>query len=158
MKDSNDSKRSIHRRDLLKGAAAAGLGLSAFSNLPTDAAKAASASRSDVIRKENAKPGTRDWMLTKTDIEDNEPVTLWRSPGIEGYCSETSVRAGDTIKVMVSTNPVSEFSLEIFRTGYYGGDGGRFMKRLFHTGQNPGRSSGRRAPPARMQVGTVGRI
>ena len=130
MKDSNDSKRSIHRRDLLKGAAAAGLGLSAFSNLPTDAAKAASASRSDVIRKENAKPGTRDWMLTKTDIEDNEPVTLWRSPGIEGYCSETSVRAGDTIKVMVSTNPVSEFSLEIFRTGYYGGDGGRFMKRF----------------------------
>jgi hypothetical protein len=28
---------------------------------------------------------------------------------------------------MMSTNPVSEFSLEIFRTGYYGG---RFMKRF----------------------------
>jgi hypothetical protein len=130
MNDSNDFKRRIHRRDLLKGAAAAGLGLSAFSNLPIDAAKAASASRSDVIRKENAKPGTRDWMLTKTDIEDIEPVTLWRSPRIEGYCSETSVSAGDTIKIMVSTNPVSEFSLEIYRTGYYGGAGGRFMKRF----------------------------
>lgn len=122
MNDSNDSKRSIHRRDLLKGAAAAGLGLSAFASLPTGAAKAASASRSDVIRKENAKPGTRDWMLTKTDINDNEPVELWRSPRIEGYCSDTSVSAGDTLKIMVSTNPVSEFSLEIFRTGYYGGD------------------------------------
>ena len=82
------------------------------------------------IRSENAKSGTRDWMLTKTDITDDEPVELWRSPRIEGYCSETSVRAGDTIKIMVSTNPVSEFSLEIFRTGYYGGDGGRFMKRF----------------------------
>ena len=54
--------------------------------------------------------------------------TLWRSPGIEGYCSATSVGIGDTLKIMVSTNPVSEFSLEIFRTGYYGGDGGRSMK------------------------------
>ena len=54
--------------------------------------------------------------------------TLWRSPGIEGYCSATSVGIGDTLKIMVSTNPVSEFSLEIFRTGYYGGDGERSMK------------------------------
>ncbi len=78
----------------------------------------------DLIRRENAKPGTRDWMLTNTYID---PDTLWRSPGIEGYCSATSVSAGDTLKIMVSTNPVSEFSLEIFRTGYYGGTGGRLM-------------------------------
>lgn len=107
-----------------------GLGLSAFSNLPAEAAKSATTSGSDVIRKENAKSGTRDWMLSKTDITANEPVELWRSPRIEGYCSETSVSAGDTLKVMVSTNPVSEFSLDIYRTGYYGGDGGRFMKRF----------------------------
>jgi hypothetical protein len=31
---------------------------------------------------------------------------------------------------MVSTNPVSEFSLEIFRTGYYGGTGGRSMMKF----------------------------
>ena len=36
-----------------------------------------------------------------------------------------SVRAGDTLKIMASANPASEFSLEIFRTGYYGGTGGR---------------------------------
>ena len=53
---------------------------------------------------------------------NNEPVELWRSPRIEGYCSGASVSAGDTVKIMVSTNPVSEFRLEIFRTGYYGGD------------------------------------
>ena len=66
-------------------------------------------------------------MLTNTYID---PDTWWRSPRIEGYCSETSVRAGDTLKVMVSTNPVPEFSLEIFRTGYYGGKGGRSMKKF----------------------------
>jgi hypothetical protein len=69
-------------------------------------------------------------MLIKTDITDNEPVELWRSPRIEGYCSETSVSAGERLKVMVSANPVSKFDLEIFRAGYYGGTGGRFMKRL----------------------------
>jgi hypothetical protein len=118
MNESNDVPDGLPRRDVLKGAAAVGLGLSVFANHPANADEAATKSGADLIRKENAKPGTRDWMLTKTDITDNEPVELWRSPRIEGYCSETSVHAGDTLKIMVSTNPVSEFSLEIFRTGY----------------------------------------
>ena len=125
MKDSNDSTRRINRRGMIKGTAAAGLALT----VGVEGAFAAPAT-DNPIRKENAKPGTRDWLLTKTDITKNEPVELWRSPRIEGYCSATSVSAGDTIKIMVSANPVSEFSLEIFRTGYYGGDGGRFMKRF----------------------------
>ncbi len=122
MKQSNNQPSRFPRRDVIKGVAAAGLGMSAFGPA-TGAARAAS----DLIRQENAKPGTRDWMLTNTCID---PDTWWRSPRIEGYCSEASVRAGDTVKIMVSTNPVSEFSLEIFRTGYYGGDGGRLMKRF----------------------------
>ena len=81
----------------------------------------------NLIQIENAKPGTTDWILTNTYID---PDTWWRSPRIEGYCSEASVSAGDTLKIMVSTNPVSEFSLEIFRTGYYGGTGGRSMKKF----------------------------
>ena len=113
-KQPNDQPSGLPRRDVIKGVAAAGLGLSALGRGP-NAARAAS----DLIRQENAKPGTRDWMLTKTNITHVEPDSLWRSPAIEGYCYETSVRAGDTLKVMVSTNPVSEFDLEIFRTGYY---------------------------------------
>lgn len=119
----------LSRRDLVKSAASVGLAFTAGVQGTPQAATAAS-TVDNPIRKENAKPGTRDWMLTKTDITNDEPVELWRSPRIEGYCSETSVRAGDTLKIMVSTNPVSEFSLEIFRTGYYGGDGGRSMKRF----------------------------
>ena len=36
-------------------------------------------------------------------------------------------RATEKLRVMVNTNPVSDFKLEIFRTGYYNGDGGRLM-------------------------------
>ena len=131
MRDSSNSDGSIHRRDLLKGAAAAGLGLSAFANLPTDVAKAATASGSDVIRKENAKPGTRDWQLTKTRQlpgKINPNLANGRCPWIEGYCSANSIRAGEKLQIMVSTSPASPFKLEIFRTGYYNGDGARLVR------------------------------
>ena len=48
---------NLQRRDILKGVAAASLGL---------AAGAHGVSGSDRIRKENEKPGTRNWMLTNT--------------------------------------------------------------------------------------------
>lgn len=76
---------------------------------------------------ENARPGTRDWMLSKTQID---PKTKYRSPWIEGYCSHASAAAGDKISFHVSTNPASKFTLEIYRLGYYGGQGGRLMKQL----------------------------
>ncbi len=82
---------------------------------------------SNRVVEENQRPGTRDWMLEKTQIE---PATKYRSPWIEGYCSATSIRAGETVRFHVSTNPASPFTLEIFRAGYYGGDGGRSMKHL----------------------------
>lgn len=126
MKDSNDSRHSIHRRDFIKGGTTIGLGLaSGVLGIPKTFGQASV--EENAIQRENAKPGTRDWLLTNTYID---PDTWWRSPRIEGYCSETSVRAGDMLKIMVSTNPVAEFSLEIFRTGYYGGTGGRSMKRF----------------------------
>src|SRR5262249_54083595 len=36
-----------------------------------------------------------------------------------------SLRADETLSVYVSTNPPSAFTAEIYRMGYYGGDGGR---------------------------------
>ncbi|HZP81059.1 MAG TPA: N,N-dimethylformamidase beta subunit family domain-containing protein [Chthonomonadaceae bacterium] len=81
----------------------------------------------DLIRAENAKPGTTDWMLTNTRVD---PATKYRCPWIEGYCSRTSVRAGETIEIMVSTNPASPFVLDLYRLGYYGGKGGRHLAQL----------------------------
>jgi len=128
MNNSNDTKGGVNRRDVLKGAAIAGLGMATGA---IGAPNSAKPKRSDLIRKENAKPGTRDWQLTKTRTvpgKINNILTNGRCTSIEGYCSANSVRAGEKLKVMVSTNPVSDFKLEIFRTGYYGGKGGRLMK------------------------------
>jgi len=76
----------------------------------------------DLIRRENERPGTRDWMLTSTRVDR---ATGWRSQWIEGYCSHTRVRPGDTLTFHVSTDPAEPFDIEFYRLGWYGGDGGR---------------------------------
>ncbi len=81
----------------------------------------------NLIRAENEKPGTRDWMLTKTAVD---PATRYRCPWIEGYCSRASVMAGESLQIMVSTNPPSAYTLDFYRMGYYGGTGARHMARL----------------------------
>ena len=115
--------RSSRRRVLKQFAAGAAIGLS---GLPLRS-RAASAAASNPIAEENARPGTRDWMLIKTGVD---PATKYRCPWIEGYCSHTSIRSGETIRFFVSTNPSSRFTLDIYRLGWYGGDGGRLVRRI----------------------------
>lgn len=73
---------------------------------------------------ENARPGTRSWMLAKTRVD---PASKYRCPWIEGYASHASIEAGQNLQIMVSTNPASDFKIEFYRLGYYGGDGGRLV-------------------------------
>jgi hypothetical protein len=87
----------------------------------------------ELIRRENARPGTRDWVLQNPRID---PATRFRCPWIEGYCSRTSVHAGEPLSFHVSTNPPSPFVLDLYRMGYYGGAGGRHVE---HLGPFPGR-------------------
>src|SRR5437867_2284268 len=121
----------LSRRELLKGA----LGLSAVAALSGCATadkvgslrSRRSAAQPDWVRRENARRGTREWLLQKTAID---PKAKYRCPWIEGYCSRTSVRPGEAIEFHVSTNPPSRFRLDLYRMGYYGGAGGRRMKQL----------------------------
>ena len=86
-----------------------------------------------VIDEENAKPGSDDWQLTRVRLEKGDGVRLvngFRSPWIEGYCSRQSVCAGESLDIMVSTDPAKEYIIEIFRTGYYGGKGARLITTL----------------------------
>lgn len=112
----------LPRREWIKGT----LGLGALAALPGCAALGERAP-SDLVRRENQKPGTRDWMLKNTRID---PVTKYRCPWIEGYCSHTSVRAGENIQFFVSTNPASSFTIDVYRMGFYGGTGGRHLTTL----------------------------
>ena len=94
----------------------------------TGATSARAADRdSDLIRRENARAGSRDWQLTRVALVNNTSV---RAAYIEGYCSKQSVAAGESLDIYVSTNPPTRFQIEIFRTGYYGGRGARLMKTL----------------------------
>jgi hypothetical protein len=113
------SENKASRRDLLKLTAGAAVGLSGMPH--STLARAQSA---DVIRAENAKAGTRDWMLSKTGVDE---ATKYRCPWIEGYCSHASVRAGETLQIYASTDPASDFTLDVYRLGWYGGDGGRLV-------------------------------
>jgi hypothetical protein len=109
------------RRDLLAVPAALGL------------ASRLTAAAPDRIRTENDKPGTTDWQLTYAKLD---PQTRLRSPLIEGYCSRTSVSAGETIAFHVSTDPATPFTIDIYRLGYYQGRGARHLTTL---GPLPGR-------------------
>ena len=132
--ESNENKIAVNRRDLLKGAAVAGLGIATGAyGAPKNPGKPSKSPKSDLIQRENAKPGTREWLLTKTRTvpgKINSILLNGRSQVIEGYCSANSVRAEEKLQIMVSANPESAFQLEIFRTGYYNGDGARLMKRF----------------------------
>jgi hypothetical protein len=66
------------------------------------------------IARENQKAGTADWEL-------GNPATKRE---IEGYASLTSVNVGGEIKLFVNTKEPN-YTIEIFRTGWYDGLGGR---------------------------------
>src|SRR5690349_3143306 len=116
----------VSRRTVLKGLVAAGVASGVGGCASEGGGRFAGTDRS-LISRENAKAGTRDWLLTNTRID---PVSKYRCPWIEGYCSQTSVKSGEEIAFYVSTNPASRFRIEIFRMGYYGGAGGRKMHEL----------------------------
>ncbi len=112
--------QALSRREAIKGIAAVGAAAAMGGCVTTK-------NDSKIIARENHKEGTRDWLLQKTAVD---PKTKFRCPWIEGYCSRTSVTAGESIDICVSTNPASPFRIEIYRMGYYGGAGGRKVAEL----------------------------
>lgn len=106
-----------NRREFLKASAAASIAAAAL-------AQAQVTAKRTLIADENRKPGALDWQLTRVRLDKTGGH---RSPAIEGYCSRQSVKAGESLDIMVSTDPASRFNIEVFRMGYYGGRGARQM-------------------------------
>ena len=122
--------RPVSRRELLAlllGSAPLGAAIGCAARGESRSADSRLARATGLIRRENERPGTRDWLLTKTAVD---PATKYRCPWIEGYVSHTSLRAGETLTFHVSTRPPSPFTIDLYRLGYYGGTGGRFLTRL----------------------------
>jgi hypothetical protein len=94
------------------------------------AASSTTFSQENVIVRENRKEGTTNWLLFNYDqVIAPGRDDLWkREKGVEGYCSHASIKAGETLKVFVSTEPAAPFKIDFYRMGYYGGKGGRLMR------------------------------
>jgi hypothetical protein len=68
---------------------------------------------------ENQKPGTTAWRLTN-------PVTA-TAPEIAGYATATSVNKAGTLPMKVSLAQPGQYTIAVYRLGYYDGLGGRLM-------------------------------
>lgn len=78
--------------------------------------------RRNRIQEENQRSGTRAWMLTKTRIDEK---SKYRSPWIEGFSTQASYGVGERLGLKVSTFRETRVDLEVYRLGFYGGEGGR---------------------------------
>ena len=99
----------------------------ALAALPALAAPRLAARDRGLVPAENEKPGTTDWQLTYVKLD---PKAKYRQPLIEGYCTRMSVAAGDPLGFCVSTDPAGPFTIDLYRLGYYGGAGGRYLRTL----------------------------
>jgi subtilase family serine protease len=76
------------------------------------------------ITDENLNPGSRGWVLSAQGSGHDATDAVGQ---IKGYMSATSVNKGGQIDFKVSVNPAQNFTIEIYRVGWYGGMGGRLM-------------------------------
>lgn len=111
---------------LLRGALCALVAVLAAAVLPLAAVTGAAAADPcgagmNPIVCENSKPGT--------------PMSDWFSPNaygnVQGFSSQMSVQAGDTVSFKVQSP--TPYHVEIYRLGYYGGDGARLMSTAAQT-------------------------
>jgi hypothetical protein len=107
-------KQALH----LFGGTVAGLTLGL--NLGAPAALAAT---TNPIVVENQQTGTNSWQL-RTGYSWSDDTTRQ----IQGYASAPSVNKGQSIDFHITTNPAQQFSIDVYRMGWYGGLGGRLMK------------------------------
>ena len=77
---------------------------------------------SNQIVLENQKPGTP---IEQTGLMDPQ------STNIEGYASNISVNVGDAVDLCVNTDSTN-YSINIYRLGYYNGDGCRLVDTIQH--------------------------
>jgi hypothetical protein len=92
---------------------------------------ACSQQKENPILVENMLPGTKDWLINvELDTCSYPNHQFCRRPQVEGYCSEMRLTQGDTLRFYVSTNPPARFNMDIYRMGYYQGNGGSLKKSI----------------------------
>lgn len=117
----------LHRRDWMKRVGAVGVGSCVIGSELVSGELSRATSNPSVaskIAEENQRVGTDQWLLQQPKID---PTSKYRCPWIEGYCSHQSIEAGETLQIMVSLESGDAFEIDIYRLGYYGGKGARWI-------------------------------
>ncbi len=86
---------------------------------------------------ENQKSGTTNWKITNQDTNNK----------IAGYAAATSVNKGEKLDIKVSLALAGNFTIDVYRLGYYGGTGGRLMV-------SSGSLKGKSQPPCSLDTKT----
>ena len=81
---------------------------------------------SNPIQLENQQPGSTGWKIGQSGFV----VADDKTQQIKGYASATSVNKGDSITFYVTVNPSQSYSIDVYRIGWYQGDGGRLMQHI----------------------------
>ncbi len=90
-------------------ATASGIGSVSFSASATPA-------NTNPIYLENQKSGTTNWKITNQATNE-----------IAGYAGATSVNKGGSLPIKVSLAQSGQFKIDVYRLGYYAGNGGRLV-------------------------------
>lgn len=116
--------RKVRRREVLIAGAATGVAAA----LPScGKALGAAGARDNAVVRENRLAGTDEWQLTYVYPNSGDGS---RTKFVEGFCSATSVRAGEKLGIFLSADPAAAVTVDVYRMGFYGGKGGRFVTRL----------------------------
>jgi hypothetical protein len=68
---------------------------------------------------ENQKIGTNAWQIGSTSLARNNEIA--------GYGDAISINKGQSLNLKVSLAQASQYNVDVYRLGYYGGTGGRLM-------------------------------
>jgi hypothetical protein len=88
---------------------------SADSRLVKATPRARTCTGANVVVQENCLPGTDEWKVRTSDTS------------IDGYATEQSIDRGGSLDLKISAPGASRVDVEIFRSGWYGGLGGRLF-------------------------------
>ena len=72
---------------------------------------------------ENALPGSAEWQIGVDGTRAADDAAMQ----IKGYSSGTSVNVGESLDFFVTTNPAADFTVAIYRLGFYAGIGARHV-------------------------------
>src|SRR5947208_275084 len=75
---------------------------------------------------ENQQPGSGNWRMWLHGIAPADDV----NQQIKGYASATSVNLGESITFYVTVNPAQQYTMDVYRMGWYQGLGGRLMQSI----------------------------